>query len=385
MTRRPRPRRRAAAAPVPAADAAGPPAGADAAASRGGVLAHCRAGFERECAGELLARAADAGIAAWCQAEPAAARVLCLPADPAALDVLARALPLPALVFSRERCVVGAELPELPERRAAALVQAAARTGSSYGELRIETADSDACRPLLPLCRALAGPLAQALRAAGVLHEVGGPARTRLHVHLFASRRARLGMSLPDEGSPWVMGIPRLRSPRGAPSRSALKLEEALRVLLPMLPRVAPPGPGMSAVDLGAAPGGWSLVLARREMQVTAIDNGSLTGAAATHAGIEHLRADGFRYRPPRPVHWLLCDMVESPSRITALVAGWLAQRWCAAALFNLKLPMNKRLQEVDRCREILLRDAGRPLDVVARQLYHDREEITVLAVPRTP
>ncbi len=361
------------------ATAPSPPPARNPVAERAALLAHCRAGFENECAGELQARASARGIGAWCVAEAGSARVLCVPAEAGALRELAAALPLDSLIFARDRCVVGAELPPLPERRVAALVAALARDDSRYGALRIETADSDACRPLLPLCRALGGPLTRDLRAADLL--LDDTDLPRLHVHLLESRRARLGRSAPGEGSPWPMGIPRLRAPRGAPSRSALKLEEALLVLVPLVPSAPLPAPGMSAVDLGAAPGGWSLVMANRELQVTAVDNGPLTGVAAKHPGIEHVRADGFRYRPPRPVHWLLCDMVESPSRVAELVGRWFADGCCQAALFNLKLPMKKRLAEVERCRALLLERAARPLDVAIRQLYHDREEVTVLAV----
>ena len=57
------------------------------------------------------------------------------------------------------------------------------------------------------------------------------------------------------------MGIPRLRLP-GAPSRSAAKLEEALLYFLGDEAERLLRG-GMSAVDLGAAPGGWTWILAR--------------------------------------------------------------------------------------------------------------------------
>ena len=344
------------------------------------LLAHCRAGFEGECAGELQALAADAGIAAWCAAETGSARVLCVPVTDSDAARLAAALALPLLVFARDRCLFDAELPELPERRVETLVEAGARLGRRFAGLRLETADGELCRPLLPLCRKLHAPLAAALREAGLLVD-GEHGGLTLHVHLLASRRARLGVSSPGEVSPWNMGIPRLRMPRGSPSRSALKLEEALHVLLPMIPSAPAPTAGRQAVDLGAAPGGWSLLMAGREMQVIAVDNAALKGAAHGHPGIDHVRADGFHYSPARPVDWLLCDMVESPSRVATLVARWLAMGWCRAALFNLKLPMKRRLAELRHCRALLVEGAARPLHVRMRQLYHDREEVTVLAV----
>jgi 23S rRNA (cytidine2498-2'-O)-methyltransferase len=98
---------------------------------------------------------------------------------------------------------------------------------------------------------------------------------------------------------------------------------------------------------------------------------------------VEHRRTDGFRYQPPRTVDWLVCDMVEQPRRIAELVARWLAQGACRRTIFNLKLPMKKRYDEVQLCFGIV-RDAvaaaGHDLDLRAKQLYHDREEITVFA-----
>ena len=104
------------------------------------------------------------------------------------------------------------------------------------------------------------------------------------------------------------------------------------------------------------------------------------------HRLVEHLREDGFRYRPPQPVDWLVCDMVEQPRRVAVLVAQWLREGWCRYAIFNLKLPMKKRYGEVESCLAIV-REAlgGDRADVRAKQLYHDREEITVFARSRDP
>ena len=112
--------------------------------------------------------------------------------------------------------------------------------------------------------------------------------------------------------------------------------------------------PEMRAVDLGAAPGGWTWQLIHRGLHVTAVDNGELKGELRDNALVKHLRMDGFHFRPKRPVEWLVCDMVEKPARIAALVADWVASDTAQHAIFNLKLPMKKRLEEVARCRAII-------------------------------
>jgi 23S rRNA (cytidine2498-2'-O)-methyltransferase len=72
--------------------------------------------------------------------------------------------------------------------------------------------------------------------------------------------------------------------------------------------------------------------------------------------------------------------MVEQPSRIAALVARWLAGGHCRQAMFNLKLPMKKRYEELQLCRESIeetLDEAAVPFRLAFKQLYHDREEVT--------
>ena len=43
---------------------------------------------------------------------------------------------------------------------------------------------------------------------------------------------------------------------------------------------------------------------------------------------------------------------------------------------------MKKRWQETLLCLDLFAQQAGNPLVIRAKQLYHDREEITVVATP---
>ncbi|HET7064384.1 MAG TPA: 23S rRNA (cytidine(2498)-2'-O)-methyltransferase RlmM, partial [Rudaea sp.] len=164
-------------------------------------------------------------------------------------------------------------------------------------------------------------------------------------------------------------------------SRSTLKLEEALLTLLDSGERERWLKPGMNAVDLGAAPGGWTWQLVRRSLRVTAVDNGPMDAALMQSGLVAHMREDGFRFRPKKPVDWMVCDMVEQPRRIAELVARWFAEGWCRHSIFNLKLPMKKRYAETMLCLDLIsktLARSGRQVESRAKQLYHDREEITV-------
>ena len=70
---------------------------------------------------------------------------------------------------------------------------------------------------------------------------------------------AYTGYSYSSNNSPFYMGIPRLKFPADAPSRSTLKLEEAFHVFIPADEWDERLANGMWAVDLGACPGGLDL------------------------------------------------------------------------------------------------------------------------------
>jgi len=99
---------------------------------------------------------------------------------------------------------------------------------------------------------------------------------------------------------------------------------------------------GMSAVDLGAAPGGWGWQLAQRGLLVTAIDNGPRESKVMQSAMVEQSKTDAFTYRPKKPVDWLVCDMAERPLLVSKLIAKWFTREDCRNAIFNLKLPIEK-------------------------------------------
>ncbi len=346
-----------------------------------GLLCYCRAGFEPELAAELGERATGAGLPGYARTARGDGYVLFL-GD----EGLAAALPWRSLVFARQSLRLFGELQGLdPRDRITPILDAIAATAPTrpYGTLLVEHPDSDAGKPLSALARSFGNALRPALRRHGLLAADDDPRAPRLHLCFVAGDHALLADSDPALSAPWPLGVPRLRLHPDAPSRSALKLEEALLTLLDDAQRRERLQPGMTAADLGAAPGGWTWVLARKGLRVTAIDNGPLRQHVLDTGLVEHLRADGFRWQPPRPLDWMVCDMVEQPARVARRMGEWMREGWCRDAIFNLKLPMKKRWLETRRSLEAFEAEAGVPLALRARQLYHDREEITVHATRR--
>ena len=352
-----------------------------------GLLCYCRAGFEPELAAELTDRAALTGLAGHARTERGSGYVVFAGVDGAAVS---RALPWRELIFARQKLVMIAELRDLDPRDRIAPILAAlhgtpACGSPAFGSLLVEHPDSDEGKPLAGLARSFGNALRPALRKAGMLAARDDETQSRLHVCFVAGDHAFLARSDPRDSAPWPLGIPRLRMHADAPSRSALKLEEGLLVLLDETQRSRLLQPDMRAADLGAAPGGWTWVLTRQGLRVTAIDNGPLRPHVLESGLVEHLRADGFAWQPSQPLDWMVCDMVEQPRRVAERMATWLREGWCRQTIFNLKLPMKKRWQETQLCLQLFAEQARKPLTVRARQLYHDREEITVYAGTLSP
>ncbi len=321
-------------------------------------ILQCRPGFEAECALE-------------CGGEPVAEGVVAAPGP---------GMPLDRRIFARQAFRQVAALADLPAGdRIDPILRALAATPGPVQAILMEHPDTDAGKELANFLKRFTPALTSALAKRGL--PVFKKAPRRLHLLFMDSAQVRVGFSSGDEGSAAVNGILRLKFPREAPSRSVMKLEEALQVLLSESEREAELRPGMKAVDLGAAPGGWTWLMVQHSIRVTAVDNGPLQPALMDSGLVEHRREDGFRYRPGKTVDWLLCDMVEQPQRIAALMGDWLTRGDCRRALFNLKLPMKKRHESLHACLEGLrlrLDEAGLRHHLTCKQLYHDREEVTV-------
>ncbi|MDB5888980.1 MAG: putative 2-O-ribose methyltransferase [Rhodocyclales bacterium] len=349
-----------------------------------GLIMHCRAGFESEVGAEALALCERHGLAGAIDSRSDSALVRFVLDQPCDWTRLLEAAPFTAWVFARERFAWMGSIADLPEQdRAGAitseLVARYAKTPLRFGRVSCEFADTNEAKEVSGFLRRFAPHLEKALTKKGML-AMRADAPT-LHLLFETSGACDFGLSMPGDAAPWPMGIAHLRMPLGAPSRSTLKLAEAFFALMSEAERASTLRPGLRAVDLGAAPGGWSLQFAQRGLRVSAVDNGPLAESVLATGLVEHVRADGFTWRPKQRVDWMVCDMVEQPARVAALIADWFVTGRCRRSIFNLKLPMKKRYAEVEKCRALIsarLDDEGLSHVMRMRHLYHDREEITV-------
>ncbi|MFI3245216.1 MAG: 23S rRNA (cytidine(2498)-2'-O)-methyltransferase RlmM [Ferrimonas sp.] len=346
------------------------------------VLLHCRPGFEKECAAEIQERAAELEIYGFARVLAQSGFVIFEGYGADDGKQLMDNLAFSELIFARSWFVVQAELTEMDPADRISAIMAHVDLLPKAGKLWVESGEGDAYRALLSFCRKFTVPLRQALRNHGVLTKTERERMPRLHLFLTDSGNGYLGYSRSDNGSAHYMGIERLKFPSDAPSRSTLKLDEAFNAFLSPEEQEERAHSGLKAVDLGACPGGWTYQLVRRGMFVEAIDNGEMATSLMETGQVTHYAVDGFKHQPIHTNnHWLVCDMVEKPDRVTSLMARWFINGWCHEAIFNLKLPMKQRYPMVQECLTQLsmaLREAGIRHEIKAKHLYHDREEITV-------
>jgi 23S rRNA (cytidine2498-2'-O)-methyltransferase len=282
------------------------------------------------------------------------------------------------LAFARQGLPVEARIETGPEP--GPLAQAAARLlaprlGGSFA-LHVFVPDSDEANPLAPYAAQVEAALLAALpdgsQARRVeAHEAPEGSTPLAQLLVTARGRGALGV-VPVAQAPSLApgGRRRIGAPPGAPSRAAAKLLEAFDWL------GRAPDPGDLCIDLGAAPGGWSHVLLQRRARVLAIDPARLAPQVARHKNLRHLQRSAFEFLPDEPADWLLCDMAWRPLEVAALLAKWGRRGAARFLIANIKLPMKKKVEMLGRVREILA--TGGWKNVRVRQLYHDRDEVTI-------
>jgi len=344
------------------------------------ILLYCRPGFENECASEITDITSAAGIYGFVRAKEQSGYVVFCSHSPIELETFQQQIHYKKLVFARQ-CLLATEIiKDLPvDDRITPLLSRIQPLGQTFCELWQETPDTNDGKQLSGFCKKFEKHLTGALNKNRLLNS-NSP--LRLHLFFLNSSAVYVAISHVDNSANLIMGIPRLRMPGSAPSRSTLKLDEAFNYMLSKKEQAEHLQNGMTAVDLGACPGGWTWQLVNRGIRVTAIDNGAMDAKLMAAGLVEHLRKDGFNYVPEKTVDWLVCDMVEKPMRITQLIVKWINEAYCVNSAFNLKLPMKKRYQMVTECREQLehaLEQTGHYYQLRMKQLYHDREEITVV------
>ncbi|WNC73724.1 23S rRNA (cytidine(2498)-2'-O)-methyltransferase RlmM [Thalassotalea psychrophila] len=351
------------------------------------IVLYCRPGFEKECGAEIQEKAAWNEVYGYIKVCKNQGLVYFHLHESADADKLIQKLPLARLIFARQWFATLGEEIELPAFNRVEAISEALGTDFHYEEIRMETPDTNDGKELSKFIRKLSVPLRQNLRKSGLLaaKEQGNDSRGAaiLHALFMSGQQVQLGYSYVSNSSEHVMGIHRLKFPGASPSRSTLKLDEAFLYFIPKEDHETRLAGGLNAVDLGSAPGGWTYQLVRRGMMVKAIDNGPMDDDLMQTGQVKHYQQDGFKWRPRKKNnYWLVCDMIENPTKVAKLMADWVVEGDCKEAMFNLKLPPSAgRYQLVMKNLQIIkdkLSENSIYYEMYAKHLYYDREEVTV-------
>ena len=344
----------------------------------------CRPGFEKECAGEIIEKATSQQFPAYVQTKDDSGIVFLISSTDIPVTDLFNTISFDTLIFARQ-WFASAKQPislddsdRLPDILKELNNIEATMTAISFNDIELSYADTNEGKSLNKFCRQFQPHLLNTLKKHRLM---SAHSAWRLHLMFTDSLNVYIGLAPMENSAQDSMGIPRLKMPGAAPSRSTLKLDEAIRWFLSREQQSRLFKSGMTAVDLGAAPGGWAWQLVQRGCLVTAIDNGPMNDQLMQTGMVEHLKTDAFTYLPEKRVDWLVCDMAERPLHVSRLISRWFTSKKCSHAIFNLKLPMKKRLATVNECIELIRRSmssSGLTFSIRAKHLYHDREEVTV-------
>jgi 23S rRNA (cytidine2498-2'-O)-methyltransferase len=179
--------------------------------------------------------------------------------------------------------------------------------------------------------------------------------------------------------APHAGGAPAVAMPPESPSRAYSKIEEA--IAWARLPVAA----GDTAVEIGAAPGGAVLALARRGLDVWGVDTGDLASQVAALPNVHHLakKVGALRWEElPERVEWLLVDMNLAPQVVLHEIARLMPKLrpTLRGAVLTLKL---NDWAFVDELPQFAARIAEMGLPRVAmKHLPSNRREVCAVALP---
>ncbi|WP_054955806.1 SAM-dependent methyltransferase [Paenibacillus dakarensis] len=196
-------------------------------------------------------------------------------------------------------------------------------------------------------------------------------------ISLFAAKNAwYFGVSDPSSNlSDWNGGAIRFQREEGQISRAKFKLLEAERQF------EIPFSSFHNALDIGAAPGGWTSFLLERGLKVTAVDPAKMHESLLDHPNLRivNKNASDVKFKEAQ-FDLLVCDMSWSPKLMARLVTDLLyALAPGGTAVVTVKLLTKKPMALVHEIMDIF--EDSRMQIQGAKQLFHNRDEITLYMI----
>jgi len=177
--------------------------------------------------------------------------------------------------------------------------------------------------------------------------------------------------------TPFVGGIPDFSLPDEAPSRAWLKTEEAIRLTQ------AEFKPNEIILEFGSAPGGSVYNLLERGLKVYGVDTGAMAAVCLKHPNYTHFQATMQNFEKEKikgKVKWITLDINQKPSytlrELRKIIP--LFEKDLKGLFLTFKLTDPNSIKRLDANLNEL---KTYKLEVMATQLYHNRNEIFIYAV----
>lgn len=185
-----------------------------------------------------------------------------------------------------------------------------------------------------------------------------------------------LGVSRPESNlSDWNGGAIRFQREEGQISRAKFKLLEAEKEF------GIPFTSFRNALDIGAAPGGWSSFLLERGLKVTAVDPAKMHESLLDHPNLRivNKNASDVKFKEAQ-FDLLVCDMSWSPKLMARMVTDLLYSLASGGtAVVTVKLLTKKPMALIHEIMDIF--EDSRMQIQGAKQLFHNRDEITLYMI----
>lgn len=184
------------------------------------------------------------------------------------------------------------------------------------------------------------------------------------------------GVSRPEANlSDWNGGAIRFQREEGQISRAKFKLLESEQHF------DIPFSSFTKALDIGAAPGGWTSFLLERGLHVTAVDPAQMHDSLKGHPKLRVLskNASDVKFKA-NEFDLIVCDMSWSPKQMARLVTGLLySLKPGGTAVVTVKLLTKKPMALIKEITAIF--EESRMQIQGAKQLVHNRDEITLYMI----
>jgi 23S rRNA (cytidine2498-2'-O)-methyltransferase len=174
-----------------------------------------------------------------------------------------------------------------------------------------------------------------------------------------------------DNISAWSGGMVHYRKSVNDVSRAKFKLMEAIEVFQLEM------GDFRTALDLGAAPGGWTSVLLEHGLQVTAVDTGDMDERLLKHPGLTFIKTNAAELKLEGSSFDLLTSDISWNPKNTARLINTASQylKEGGSAVVTLKLMGEKARKTIKEVLSIY-KEVFEVLRV--KQLFHNRDEVTL-------